>query len=89
MAGALPSDTVKNPKVNVNSTSPVLSAWMRIETQQTEEPELTLEDEFQDLHLNLPVLEVLSHPSIYNETLDKYVESLEQGKNGSKSVQGK
>ncbi|GJV35864.1 hypothetical protein Tco_1408341 [Tanacetum coccineum] len=26
MAGALPSDTVKNPKLNVNSTSPVLSA---------------------------------------------------------------
>ncbi|GKG43689.1 hypothetical protein Tco_0482782, partial [Tanacetum coccineum] len=26
MAGALPSDTVKNPKLNVNPTSPVLSA---------------------------------------------------------------
>ncbi|GJU95708.1 MAK10-like protein [Tanacetum coccineum] len=26
MAGALPSDTVKNPKLNVNSTSPVMSA---------------------------------------------------------------
>ncbi|GKF96964.1 hypothetical protein Tco_0292785, partial [Tanacetum coccineum] len=26
MAGALPSDTVKNPKMNANSTSPVLSA---------------------------------------------------------------
>ncbi|GKA55150.1 MAK10-like protein [Tanacetum coccineum] len=26
IAGALPSDTVKNPKLNVNSTSPVLSA---------------------------------------------------------------
>ncbi|GKC10745.1 hypothetical protein Tco_1007527 [Tanacetum coccineum] len=26
MAGALPSDTVKNPKLNVNSTAPVLSA---------------------------------------------------------------
>ncbi|GJX11388.1 hypothetical protein Tco_0201247 [Tanacetum coccineum] len=26
MAGALPSDTIKNPKLNVNSTSPVLSA---------------------------------------------------------------
>ncbi|GJV08991.1 MAK10-like protein [Tanacetum coccineum] len=46
-------------------------------TQETKEPELTLEDEFQDLHLNLPVLEVLAHALIYNAMLDKYVESLE------------
>ncbi|GJU42806.1 hypothetical protein Tco_1195763 [Tanacetum coccineum] len=39
--------------------------------------------EFQDLHLNLPVLEVLAHALIYNTMLDKYVESLELGKNGS------
>ncbi|GJZ92846.1 hypothetical protein Tco_0664911 [Tanacetum coccineum] len=39
----------------------------KIETKppQPEEPKPTLEDEFQDLHLNLPVLEVLAHaPSI-------------------------
>ncbi|GJV36091.1 MAK10-like protein [Tanacetum coccineum] len=92
IAGALPSDTVKNPKL---STSPVLSArsyptidpqclshpstsinaiktyskeanisqtsllqtGMGIKPQQPEEPEPTLEDKFQDLHLNLPVLE--------------------------------
>ncbi|GJX67032.1 retrovirus-related pol polyprotein from transposon TNT 1-94 [Tanacetum coccineum] len=41
-----------------------------------------------DLHLNLPVLEVLSHASIYNAILDKYVESLELGKNRSTFVQG-
>ncbi|GJS94294.1 hypothetical protein Tco_0801262 [Tanacetum coccineum] len=78
IAGALPSDTVKNPKLNVNSTSPVLSA----------QPEQTLEDEFKDLHLNLPVLKVLAHALIYNAILDKYVESLELGKNGSAFIQG-
>ncbi|GKD08093.1 MAK10-like protein [Tanacetum coccineum] len=61
---------------------------MEIKTQQPEEPEPTLEDEFQDLHLNLPVLEVLAHAPIYNALLDKYVESLELGKNGSAFVQG-
>ncbi|GJV92822.1 hypothetical protein Tco_1540635 [Tanacetum coccineum] len=35
MAGALPSDTVKNPKLNVNSTSPVLSA----RSYPTEDPQ--------------------------------------------------
>ncbi|GJR70807.1 MAK10-like protein [Tanacetum coccineum] len=55
---------------------------------QPEEPEPTLKDEFQDLHLNLPVLEVLAHAPIYNAILDKYVESLELGKNGSTFVQG-
>ncbi|GJT27108.1 retrovirus-related pol polyprotein from transposon TNT 1-94 [Tanacetum coccineum] len=126
MAGALPSDTVKNPKLNVNTTTSVLSArsypiidpqcsshsstsintvktcskeashshksllqtGMGIGTEQTEEPESTLEDEFQDLHLNLPVLEVLAHALKYNAMLDKYVESLELGKNGSAFVQG-
>ncbi|GKB02768.1 MAK10-like protein [Tanacetum coccineum] len=54
-----------------------------IEPQQPEELEPTLEDEFQDSHLNLSVLEVLAHAPIYNAILDKYVESLELGKNGS------
>ncbi|GJY69745.1 MAK10-like protein [Tanacetum coccineum] len=123
ITGALPSDTVKNPKLN---TSSVLSACsyltidpqcsshpstsinaikahskeanisqtillrpgMEIETQQPEEPEPTLEDEFHDLNLNLLVLEVLAHALIYNAILDKYVKSLELGKNGSTFVQG-
>ncbi|GKB40792.1 hypothetical protein Tco_0885734 [Tanacetum coccineum] len=126
IVGALPSDTVKNPKLNVNTTTSVLSARsyptidpqcssqpstsintiktcskeanisytsqlqprMGIGTQQPEEPGPTLEDEFQDLHLNLPVLEVLAHAPIYNAKLDKYVETLELGKNGSAFVQG-
>ncbi|GJT14400.1 MAK10-like protein [Tanacetum coccineum] len=123
IAGTLPSDTVKNPKLN---TFPVLSArsYPTIDpqcsshpstsinaikahfeeanisqtslsqtgtgmvTQQPKEHEPTIKDEFQDLHLNLPVLEVLAHVPIYNAILDKYIESLELGKNGSAFVQG-
>nr|GEU57503.1 hypothetical protein [Tanacetum cinerariifolium] len=39
---------------------------MGIGTQQLEEPKQTLEDEFQDLHINLSVLKVLAHAPIYN-----------------------
>ncbi|GJY69897.1 MAK10-like protein [Tanacetum coccineum] len=120
IAGALPRDTVKNPKLN---TSPVSSARSyptikpqcsshpsnsikahfkeatisqtslqqpEIETKppQPEEPEPTLEDEFQDLHLNFLVLEVLDHALIYNAILDKYIGSLELSKNRSAFVQG-
>ncbi|GKD97972.1 hypothetical protein Tco_1381869, partial [Tanacetum coccineum] len=97
ITGALLSDMVKNPKLsnspahskeaNISQTS-LLRPGMEIETQQPEKPEPTLEDEFQDLHLNLLVLEVLAHAPIYNAILDKYVESLELGKNGSAFVQG-
>ncbi|GJU83294.1 hypothetical protein Tco_1285659 [Tanacetum coccineum] len=120
ITGALRSDTVKNPKLNVNPTSLVLSARSyltddpqclshpsnsinavkkcskktnhpqkdqpqpvtKIRTQRPEEPEQTLEDEFKDFHLNLPVLEVLAHAPIYNAISNKYVESLELGKDG-------
>ncbi|GKA34001.1 MAK10-like protein [Tanacetum coccineum] len=88
IAGTLPGDAVKNPKL---SASPVLSArsYPTIDPQCSSlQPEPTLEDEFQDLHLNLPVLEVLAHALIYNAILDKYVESLELGKNRSAFVQG-
>ncbi|GJS68474.1 hypothetical protein Tco_0683039 [Tanacetum coccineum] len=61
---------------------------IEIKPQQPEEPEPTIEDEFQDLHLNVPVLEVLAYAPIYNAILDKYVESLELGKNRSAFVQG-
>ncbi|GKB55206.1 hypothetical protein Tco_0905959, partial [Tanacetum coccineum] len=56
--------------------------------KQPDRHEPTIEDELQDLHLNLPVLEVLAPTPIYNAILDKYVESLELGKNGSAFVQG-
>nr|GEZ89725.1 hypothetical protein [Tanacetum cinerariifolium] len=71
-----------------NDTTSQLQTGMRVGIPQIEDPELTLEDEFQDLHLNLPVLEVLAHAPIYNTMLDKYMESLELGKNVSVFVQG-
>ncbi|GJW14113.1 MAK10-like protein [Tanacetum coccineum] len=117
---------VKNSKLNVNSTSPVLSARsyptkdsqcsshplnsinaikmcsketnhfqkdllrtaIEIVTQQSKESRKTLEDEFKDFHLILPVLEVLAHAPMYDAILDKYVESLELGKNESAFIQG-
>ncbi|GJZ20312.1 hypothetical protein Tco_0556902 [Tanacetum coccineum] len=79
MTGALPRDTVKSPKLNVNSTSSVSST----RSYSMEDPKAllilqieplkALEDEFKDLHLYLPVLEVLAHAPMYNTTLDKYV----------------
>ncbi|GJU18363.1 hypothetical protein Tco_1146329 [Tanacetum coccineum] len=74
----------KHPRVPMKREQPVIE----IEPQQPEEPEPTLEYEFKDLHLNLPVLKVLAHTPIYNAILDQYVESLELGKNGSAFVQG-
>ncbi|GJR89079.1 hypothetical protein Tco_0213090 [Tanacetum coccineum] len=123
MARALPSDTVKNPKLNTSlvlfvrsyptinpqcsshpstsinavktcskeashSQTSLLQTGMGIGTERTEENESTLKDEFQDLHLNLSVLDVLAHAPIYNAILDKYAKSLELGKNGSAFVQG-
>nr|GEU76418.1 Gag-Asp_proteas domain-containing protein [Tanacetum cinerariifolium] len=66
----------------------LLQTRMGIEPQQPKEPEPTLKDEFQDLHLNLPVLEFLDHAPIYNTILDKYVKRLKLGKNESAFVQG-
>ncbi|GJX26877.1 hypothetical protein Tco_0233173 [Tanacetum coccineum] len=43
-----------------------LQTVIEIGTQQSEEPEQTLKDIFKDLHLDLPVLEVLAHALIYN-----------------------
>ncbi|GJT55230.1 hypothetical protein Tco_0990284 [Tanacetum coccineum] len=56
----------------------------KIETPKSKEPERALEEELKDLNLKLPVLEVLAHASMYNAILDKYVESLELGKNRHK-----
>ncbi|GKB86476.1 MAK10-like protein [Tanacetum coccineum] len=111
IAGTLPSDTLKNPKLGTHPVSsarsyPIIDPQCSshpstsinaikahsndavTEPQQPEEPEPTFEDEFKDLHLNLPDLEVLSHALTYNAILDKYVESLELGKNGSAFVEG-
>ncbi|GKE08492.1 MAK10-like protein [Tanacetum coccineum] len=61
----------------------------KIGTSKPKESAKALEDEFKDLHLNLPVLEVLAHAPMYNVMLDKYMESLELEKNRSAFVQGK
>ncbi|GJT21599.1 DNA damage-inducible protein 1-like protein [Tanacetum coccineum] len=71
-----------------HSQTSLLQTRMGIGTEQIEEPKPTLEDELQDIHLNLSVLEVLAHTLIYNVMLDKYLESLELGKNESIFIQG-
>ncbi|GJY70653.1 DNA damage-inducible protein 1-like protein [Tanacetum coccineum] len=60
-----------------------------IGTSKPKEPAKALEDEYKDLHLNLPVLKVLAYAPMYNAMLDKYVKSLELGKNRSAFIQGK
>ncbi|GKC06020.1 MAK10-like protein [Tanacetum coccineum] len=60
-----------------------LQMVFEIGTPKPKGHEHALENECKDLHLNLTVLEVLDHAPIYNAFLDKYVESLELGKNVS------
>ncbi|GKB70183.1 retrotransposon protein, putative, ty1-copia subclass [Tanacetum coccineum] len=99
MTGALQSDTIKNPKLNPTSTSSARSyprgdpqvntlTVNEVETPKSKEPEKALEDEFADLHLNLPVLEVLAHVPMNEALLYKYIENLELGKSGSAFIQG-
>nr|GEU77985.1 hypothetical protein [Tanacetum cinerariifolium] len=87
-----PSNSINSIKAHFKETtlSQTRLQQPEIETKppQPEEPEPTLKDEFQDLHLDLTVLNVLAHTPIYNAILDKYVESLELGKNGSVFIQG-
>ncbi|GKC75373.1 hypothetical protein Tco_1126147 [Tanacetum coccineum] len=85
---ALPQDVPSISDRRLIELKKILQPMIEIKPQQPEEPELTLEDKFKDLHLNLPILEVLAHAPIYNAILDQYVESLQLGKNGSAFVQG-
>ncbi|GKD19556.1 hypothetical protein Tco_1208714 [Tanacetum coccineum] len=98
MKRVLPSDTIKNPKLNLNcfksatcdKKDQLQINTLRVnesETPTLKEPEKTLEDEFADLHLNLPVLELLAHVPMYDALLDKYIISLELAKNGSEYIQ--
>ncbi|GKD56753.1 MAK10-like protein [Tanacetum coccineum] len=87
ITGTLPSDTAHFKKAALPQTS-LQQPEVETEPPHPEEPEPTLEDEFQDLHLNLSVLEVLSHIPIFNAILDKFIESLELSKNISAFVQG-
>ncbi|GJT16459.1 MAK10-like protein [Tanacetum coccineum] len=54
IARALPSDTAHFKEATISQTS-LRQLKIEIDPQQPEEPEPTLEDEFQDLHLNLPL----------------------------------
>nr|GEZ23258.1 hypothetical protein [Tanacetum cinerariifolium] len=83
-----PSTSINAIKAHFKEATISQTSLQLPEVEIEPQPKTTLEDEFQDLHLNLPVLEVLAHTPIYNATLDKYVESLELGKNGSTFIQG-
>nr|GEU37851.1 hypothetical protein [Tanacetum cinerariifolium] len=76
-------------QTNKQSSKRPTASGLEIGTSKPKEPKKDLENEFKDLHLNLLVLEVLTHAPMYNEILDKHMESLELGKNGSAFIQGK
>nr|GEW51020.1 hypothetical protein [Tanacetum cinerariifolium] len=78
---------VEDLQLGVKSYQKRLNLTMPDTTQQPEEPEKTLEEEFKDLYLNLSILEVLAHAPMYNGILDKYMEGLDLGKNGSAFIQ--
>nr|GEY03571.1 MAK10-like protein [Tanacetum cinerariifolium] len=74
--------TCFNPTINTQKDQLQVNTLTvkEVETPKPKEP--ALEDEFRDLHLNLPVLEVLAHVPMYENLLDKYIENLELGKMG-------
>ncbi|GJY84967.1 hypothetical protein Tco_0498993 [Tanacetum coccineum] len=121
---ALLRDTAKHPKLDVNSTSPVLSAHsyptedpqcsshplnlisaiktcsketnhsqkdqmqavIETKTQQKEEPEQTLENEFKDLHLNFPVLEISKRPKVVGEGINRSIFGVKETNLGKEEV---
>ncbi|GKD42696.1 hypothetical protein Tco_1267341 [Tanacetum coccineum] len=76
-------------QTNKKSSKDQMQTVNEIGTSKPKEPAKALEDEYKDLHLNLPVLKVLARAPMYNAMLDKYVESLELRKNRSAFIQGK
>jgi hypothetical protein len=118
--GALPSDTVKNPKLNVNSISSVSSPtscpqYYSVKStsmcfkqnqilqkdQSNRTPDIEpvksivetlltqdLDDEFKELHLERPVIDVLARAPYYSALLGNY-ENFKLGKNGTAFVQNK
>ncbi|GKD78729.1 hypothetical protein Tco_1341350 [Tanacetum coccineum] len=79
ITGTLPSDTIKNPKLNVNSTSLDSSArsYPTVDPQCSSHP-----------YNSINAVKILAHAPMYNAILDKYVESLELGKNRPAFIQG-
>ncbi|GJR03344.1 hypothetical protein Tco_0526328 [Tanacetum coccineum] len=67
MAGALPSDTVKNPKLNVNSTSLVLSAC----SYQTEDPQCST-------YIHGLINTITIHPKQQSDSNDDKQEEIEE-----------
>ena len=106
--GALPSDTVKNPKLNVNAISSVSSpsscpqyysvnamstCFKQTQILQKDQlnktsnikpvnsivetpPTQDLGDEFKELHLERPVIDVLAHAPYYNALLENMKKDL-------------
>lgn len=102
--GALPSDTVKNSKLNINSISTVSSrsscpqfysvnaistCFKQTQVLQKEQddktytnmsvnqviktpPKQNLDDEFKELYLECPVIDILTRAPCYNALLEKY-----------------
>ncbi|GJW04582.1 hypothetical protein Tco_1563438 [Tanacetum coccineum] len=80
MTGELPSDTVKNPKLNVNSTSLVLSARSYLGRAQNQtEPTASINrtDRNRALPLEMKVNKSTSIPSTYNVASKKVVDESE------------
>nr|GEV02309.1 hypothetical protein [Tanacetum cinerariifolium] len=100
MAGTPPSDTVKNPKLTQSMLSRHILRRQPFPKQACGDPRSKSNRNIwknpnQLLKMNSRIyiltyqfLRVLAHTLIYNAILDKYVEILELGKNGSAFVQG-
>ncbi|GJY22843.1 MAK10-like protein [Tanacetum coccineum] len=96
ITGALPSDTVKNPKLNVNLTS-LISFARPYPTHDPSARPISMIRSMPSNHVlakqaifkKSSFLEVLAHALIYNAMLDKYVESQKLGKNRPAFIQGK
>ncbi|GKC35303.1 hypothetical protein Tco_1047687 [Tanacetum coccineum] len=73
MAGALPSDTVKNSKLNVNSTTSVLSA----RSYPTEDPQCST-------HIHGSINTITIHPKQQSDSHDDKPEENEGEEKGSR-----
>ena len=66
-----------NVTPNINSVNSI------VETLPTQD----LGEEFMELHLERPVIDVLARAPYYNVLLEKYEEKLKLGKNGTAFIQ--
>ncbi|GKE03618.1 hypothetical protein Tco_1395636 [Tanacetum coccineum] len=71
MAGPLPSDTVKNPKLNINTTTLVLSA----RSYPTEDPECST-------HIHGSINTIMIHPKQQSDSHDSIAEEKEREREG-------